>query len=258
MASPPSPEASEIRRRGRRRLIGAVAIVLLLIVFVPMVLDSEPRPSRREPEMQIPPRDKAPPLPPPAAAAKAPLELAMVPPKSAELTRGGPPEDAPRPAQEPAKPAGAPKVQFSPVEAAKAPVAPVEAPKAPPVPISPVEAPKAPAGSAKPGVDATKASPTPPAPSPRPSPRGEGEKSAGPKLEGFVIQVGAFREEEKLQQAREKLAAAGVVHYTERLDNPAGALTRLRAGPFPTRAAADAALAKIKPVAPDGKVVPLP
>lgn len=257
MASPPSPEASEIRRRGRRRLIGAVAIVLLLIVFVPMVLDSEPRPSRREPEMQIPPRDKAPPLPPPVAAAKAPPELAMVPPKSAELTRGGPPEAAPKPAQEPAKPAEAPKVQLSPVEAAKAPVAPVEAPKVPPAPVKPADAPKAaaPAPKAEAEKAVAKVAEAPKTPSPPAPPNAA---AGAPKLEGFAIQVGAFREEEKLQQAREKLAAAGVVHYTERLDNPAGPLTRLRAGPFPTRAAADAALAKIKPVAPDGKVVPLP
>jgi DedD protein len=79
-----------------------------------------------------------------------------------------------------------------------------------------------------------------------------------PKLEGFAIQVGAFRDEAKLKQAREKLAAAGIVHYTERLDAQGGTLTRLRAGPFPTREAADAKLAKTRAIASDAKVVPLP
>jgi DedD protein len=69
--------------------------------------------------------------------------------------------------------------------------------------------------------------------------------------------VGAFRDEAKLAQSREKLAAAGVVHYTERLESKGGALTRLRAGPFPTREAAEAALAKLKRASLDGKVVPL-
>ena len=73
MASNASPEANEIRRRGRRRLVGAIALVMLLVVFVPMVLDSEPRPARNEPATRIPPRDNAPPLPtpPPVAPAKA-------------------------------------------------------------------------------------------------------------------------------------------------------------------------------------------
>jgi DedD protein len=80
MASHQSPDASEIRRRGRQRLIGAVAIALLLIVFVPMLLDSEPRPARQEPKLDIPAKDKAPPLPapPPGPIEKAPVEQAPV------------------------------------------------------------------------------------------------------------------------------------------------------------------------------------
>jgi len=82
--------------------------------------------------------------------------------------------------------------------------------------------------------------------------------AAAPKLEGFAVQVGAFRDEAKLKQARDKLAAAKVPHYTERLDAKGGNLTRLRAGPFDTREQAEAALAALKRNALDGKVVPLP
>ena len=81
---------------------------------------------------------------------------------------------------------------------------------------------------------------------------------AAPRLEGFAVQVGAFRDEAKLAQAREKLAAAKVPHYTERMEAKAGPLTRLRAGPFKTREAAESALAQLKLSALDGKVVPLP
>ena len=202
MASPATnPEASEIRRRGRQRLIGAVTLVALLVVFVPMLLDSEPRPVRQQPSLAIPPKDNAPPLPTPAAAPKAP-----------------------------AAPVVAPKAQV--------PAAAVVEPAKPDATASVAAAP-----AASPAVSA------PPAAAP---------KAADPRLVGFAVQVGAFRDETKLKQAREKLAAAGVVHYTERLDTKSGPLTRLRAGPFPSREAAEGALVSIKRGALDGKVVPLP
>jgi DedD protein len=77
---------------------------------------------------------------------------------------------------------------------------------------------------------------------------------AAPKLEGFAIQVGAFKEEAKLQQAHEKLVAAKIPHYVERR----GDLNRLRAGPYSSREAAEKALASIKAASLDGQVVPLP
>ena len=47
MAASSNPEISatelELKRRGRRRLIGAITIGLLAIVFLPMIFDSEPR-----------------------------------------------------------------------------------------------------------------------------------------------------------------------------------------------------------------------
>jgi DedD protein len=189
MASHASPEANEIRRRGRRRLIGAITLVMLLVVFVPMLLDSEPPPARNDPTAAIPPRDNAPPLPaPPAAVAPAKAGAQSNPPKAAVVTPV-PPDATPAP---PSKPAAEPKT-----------------------------------------ADA-------------------------PRLQGFAVQVGAFRDEARLKDSREKLAAAGVVHYTERLDSSGGPLTRLRAGPFATRAEAETALAKLKRAAIDGKVVPLP
>ena len=237
MASKASPEASEVRRRGQRRLIGAVAIVLLLVVFVPMLLDSEPRPANPGPELQIPPRENAPPLPAPVAApAPAPVPGTVAPsPKMAAATpnpakESRPAPEAPKPSVDPAK-----VVPEATKAAAEAQLAVVE--------------PQAVAKKAE--VLKPEASKTPAKPDPAPA-------KAPPKLEGFAIQVGAFRDEDKLRQAREKLAAAGVVHYTERIESPSGPMTRLRAGPFPTRPAAEATAGKLKGVAPDAKVVPLP
>jgi DedD protein len=186
MASPASPEASEIRRRGRQRLIGAIAIAVLLVVFVPMILDPEPRSPRNTPALEIPSKDNAPALPAPA------------PPKApATLPSAAPPE--------PSK-------------------------AAPSIPSKPAVAPTGAAPAAQ----------------------------AAPPLEGFAVQVGAFKDEDKLKQARDKLAAAGIRHYIERRGTQSGELTRLRAGPFPTREAAEKALAAVRAASLDGQVVPLP
>ena len=195
MASPASPEASDIRRRGRQRLIGAIAIAVLLVVFVPMILDSEPRSARTNPALEIPAKENAPALPPPAPGRASAKSAASTEPLKA-------------PAREPAK-----------------------APSAEPAKASPAESSKAPDLTPKP---------------------------VAPKLEGFAVQVGAFKDEDKLKQARDKLAAAKITHNIERRDTQSGGLTRLRAGPYPTREAAEKALAEVKAVALDGQVVPLP
>jgi DedD protein len=75
-----------------------------------------------------------------------------------------------------------------------------------------------------------------------------------PKLEGFAVQVGAFKDEARLHQARQKLTAAGIAHFTERQPE----FTRLRVGPFPTREAAEKAVAGVKRAGLDGRVVSLP
>jgi DedD protein len=183
MATTASPEASEIRRRGRRRLIGAVVLVVLAVVFVPMILDSEPRPKRTEPSLDIPPKDKAPLLPPPTKSAVMPVPA----------------------------------------------VAPVET------------------GAQQPSAQAA------PKPEPKPAPA-KAETPTTPKLEGFAVQVGAFKDEDKLNQARQKLMAARIPHFVERR----GDLNRLRAGPYQDRAAAEKALAAVKAASLEGQVVPLP
>jgi DedD protein len=201
MATAPTPGETEVKRRGRQRLIGAITLVLLLVVFVPMILDPEPRTSRPEPTLAIPAKDNAPPLPAPAQKAPTP----GTPAKAAEVP--------------------------APVKAAETP-APVKAAETP----APVKGAEAPA----------------PAKTPPPA----GAPAAMPKLEGFAVQVGAFKEDAKLAQAREKLTAAKVSHYIERL--PSGELTRLRAGPYATREAAEKAALTVKRAGLDGQVVPLP
>ncbi|BBJ24633.1 SPOR domain-containing protein [Candidatus Nitrotoga sp. AM1P] len=47
-----------LKRRARRRLIGAVALVIVIVVLLPMVLDSEPKLGGQDIELRIPDKDK--------------------------------------------------------------------------------------------------------------------------------------------------------------------------------------------------------
>ena len=73
-----SREINSLRRRGRRRLVGAIALVLLAVIVLPMVFDSEPRQSAPQVNVRIPGEGDAgftpkvtPKEPPPGAAAPA-------------------------------------------------------------------------------------------------------------------------------------------------------------------------------------------
>jgi len=85
-----------------------------------------------------------------------------------------------------------------------------------------------------PGENDTPFAPKPPPSAPKPEP-------AAPAAAGeFVIQVGAFARPDSVIA---KLAGAKLPYYTEPVQ---GNLTRVRAGPFATREAADQALGKLK------------
>ncbi len=47
-----------LKRRARRRVIGAVALVIVIVVLLPMVLDSEPKLGGQDIELRIPDKDK--------------------------------------------------------------------------------------------------------------------------------------------------------------------------------------------------------
>ncbi len=100
-ADPVLPE----KKRARRRLLGAVALVVAVVIGLPMVLDSEPKPLADDIAIRIPSKDKAGSTTdsePPPAPVKAPAQVA-VPPKAASLASSlDPKEDimeSPKPAQ---------------------------------------------------------------------------------------------------------------------------------------------------------------
>lgn len=95
MAKAISDEELQLKKRARRRLVGAIALVLLVVVFLPMFLDSEPKPLNQDIAITIPPMPG-----PDSSAQPATAAPAVVPPARTET--------APRPAP---APVSVPKVE---------------------------------------------------------------------------------------------------------------------------------------------------
>jgi DedD protein len=60
-------DVETLKRRGRRRLVGAIALVLLAVIALPMVFDPEPRPVAPPVSLRIPGEDETPFKPKPPA-----------------------------------------------------------------------------------------------------------------------------------------------------------------------------------------------
>ena len=86
MARPISDEELQLKKRARRRLVGAIVVVTAVAVVLPMVLDSEPKPVSRNVDIQIPSPDSGDYKP----KASAPIRIAP----EAPVTKG--PEAAPK------------------------------------------------------------------------------------------------------------------------------------------------------------------
>jgi len=121
-----SQEIGALRRRGRRRLVGAIALVLLAVIVLPMVFDSEPRQGAPAVSVRIPSEDDAGFSPKPAPKVPSAPKPAAVP--------------------ETQKPAAAPKAEAKADEkqqkSAAAPKAEPKAEEKPAVPATPKAAPQ--------------------------------------------------------------------------------------------------------------------
>lgn len=223
------------KKRARRRLVGALVLGLAAAIVLPLVLDSEPRQTIPDVQVEIPPRDT--PLPPKAdeAAARG-NEVAVVPPV-----------EPVSPAPAPEKPAAAAPAE-PPKAAAIAPTAPAATAPKPVDEHKPAAkaVPKAPEAS----KTAPKAAAAPKAEAPATSPSATAETR-------FVVQVGAFANAGSARAQADKARKAGVRVYTETVKTAQGERTRVRVGPFSSREAADQARAKLKSIGLESSVVPL-
>jgi DedD protein len=86
------------------------------------------------------------------------------------------------------------------------------------------------------------------APEPKPQPKLESKpvQVAASDAGRYVVQVGAFADAGKAREARIKVERAGLKTYTQVAETSDGKRTRVRVGPFSTRAEAGKAADKIK------------
>ena len=216
-------DSLEIKKRARRRLVGAIALALLAAVVLPMMMDEEPHPSIEDIQVSIPDRDKAVAARRASAPESASAPVAVAVPEDDEVVAAEKPAPEKVPAA-PDKPASA---------AAPAKPATQPAPATPPAAATP---------------------PRPPAPAATPEPRRpsadeearlraliEGKASPA-RGDNYVLQIGAFSDAGKAAKLVDDLRARGFSAYTER----AGNVTRVRVGPVAGRAEADATAARLK------------
>lgn len=205
MAKTVSEEEIQLRKRARRRLVGAVALVIAAVVILPLALDHEPKQGGQAIEIRIPSENSA-----------------------GEFTPKVVPEIAAPVAVAPEKPMPVPQAQPTPV-AEK----PMEKPAEKPVAKKPEPKPEA-------------------KPESKPEPKVAPRPAAN--TETFVVQLGAFSDPAKAKQRQQSVTSNGIKAYTEVLKTDKGEMTRVRAGPFATREAAEKTREKLKKLGLDGVV----
>ena len=229
-ASSAQPQTVEVmRKRARHRLVGATVLVLLGVIGFPLLFDKQPRPVALDMPIDIPDKNKAKPLaiPPPAPAASEPLAPSAPSAPAAPASEAAAPVAVPAPAPAPVP---APIPAPAPVVAAK------PEPKAAATPAS-AAVPAAKAASS--AADAAKAQALLDGKPPT-------DKKPDAAEGRFVVQVGAFTDVTRAREARLKLENAGLKTYTQVVQTGEVRKIRVRVGPFPTKAEADKAAAKIK------------
>jgi DedD protein len=289
MADPADINVDELRRRARRRLVGAIVLALGAAVIVPMLLESDPKPLGESVAVKIPQvddgkfvnrlSDAAPKTDAASRDARKDAVTEGTPRKSvteAERAVVTPGAKAPKYDTQIAadKAAAAPAASSAPPSVPPPPPSspPLTPPKdAPPSTGSAAPAPQSAAPSAATDTAAPKSDAKPAAP-PKPEPKAEPklEAKAEPKApvevpppatngvprDGFSVQLAAFSDDKGANALASRLKRGGYPAYTEPLKTSRGTLWRVRVGPYPTRDAANGVRDKLKTEGQSGIVAP--
>ena len=229
----------QLKKRARRRLIGALAFAGLAAVVLPMVMDDEPKQQVQDVQIRIPGQEQTafnPKIVKPAAPSesvdKVPAPVAQAPVSTVAKVSEKPAEKKPEKAGEkpPEKPLE--KSVEKPLEKVgeKAPAKVSD--KLPEKTVKAIESDQQRAAAILAGKTTDSA-------------HANGQ---------YVILIGAFSNQANVKQLQTKIGELGIKVFTETLNSPEGQKTRVRAGLFPSRDAADKALDKMKRIGVNGVV----
>jgi DedD protein len=216
-----TPDELQLKKRARRRLVGAVALALFAVIVLPMVMDREPRPLSQDIHVRIPSQDST------GFASK------LLPGKPAAPM----PAPEPKPVTEEKAPAQA-KTEPAPALSTSTPASAKPTARA-------IAAPSAKLAE-KPAAQEKKA-----AVAEKPVSQ-ETNDAAGQ----WVIQLGAYKDAGNVNVLLSKLKGINVPAYSEKIESPQGPRTRVRAGPFASQEAAEKARGRLKIIDVDGPVAP--
>jgi DedD protein len=215
MARTDSEAEIQLRKRARRRLVGAIALVIVSVVILPMVLDNEPKRAVHEIDIQIPSESAVAEFMPKTVPELEPLAMAELP--SRELV-----ED-PRP----------------------------ETPKTEPVDQAKSLLPNPPIPQTAKSTGKLIEKPAESKPIPKADSRAEKKPSS---VNTFVVQLGAFSDPLKAKQQQQNLTTNGINTYTENVKTEKGEVVRVRIGPYSARSEAEEMRNRLKGLGIDGVV----
>lgn len=239
------------RRRARRRLIGAIVLVVAVVALVPWLLpEHKTQPNATNVAIRMPGQDASGYVPKVVPLVPAAPEVAPVSPASST-----PPDPAVAPGPE------STATQNSEVSGAAGPAATAAEDKR--LAMEPNSASDAPRSEHQNGPSKPAQQPLTPSSEKRkvaePAPKNKEELSAkteSAKKNGpFYVQLGVFANHENAVQLEQKATAGGVHVRAEVLETSTGNKTRVRAGPFGSREDAVKALNRLKAASISGVIV---
>jgi len=223
--SAPAQSIDAIRQRAKYRLVGATLLVLAGVIGLPLLFDKQPRPIAVDTPIDIPDKNKTTPLvipieptvPAPATGKGPASQIATVADKAVATAA------SPFPQSDIITELAAPSVTAKTVGKSSDQPAVGKGPDA----AKPIAKEQSELAKTPESIAAVTKSPA----------AGSGR---------FVVQVGAFADNARAQEVRLKVEHAGLKTYTNVAETKDGRRTRVRVGPFSTKAEAEKAAKKIK------------
>jgi DedD protein len=251
------------KKRARRRLIGAVAMVLAVVIGLPMVLDSEPKPINKNIAIQIPSKetttaslDSKEELVPEdvldQSATKHPLPSPITVPAPLDVAAAKP-EFLAKPIKSEVKSESKSQTKIEPKLDAKS------ESKTETRHVSEAPAKKEPVAVIANKPDAKN---TAHVTSSEESARamailGGADPSSTASKTRIVVQVGAFATQEKVNELQTKLASAGIKSFTQKVATSSGDKIRVRIGPFNDKESADKVKSQLEKIGLNGSLISL-